>query len=745
MGVFAALSVSTATLLAAPDTGAPKYASVKPAAPLHVQMHPVKGSWTKCKVTWTPSEKDSKGNVLTPEKKAEITFSVKKGNTVLASGLKDTVVEVEVNLAKQTACNFSVQAVNSAGSASKYSVNSLYLGKPLEAPYLESFDYPKESILSQVFILGNNSRKVTNYITLNEEYYGAMTSTDPESGYLGITARKDIPAWITLPVTDLSGIAKPYLYVNIYREPIDRDINVDLLAVTDSSSRVLKTFNLRQLPTVGWNVVSTDISSLKNSTENLQLRFRYNEDLVYCFIDRIYVGEALSPDLAVADVNVRQMVEKGMPATVKATVFNYSQTASPAYTMELYRGTTKVATKQMEPLAASSTCNVELQDLIPVNGTDSLLTYTVKAVIPNDMTPDNNTSEERASIAVPSVMPPVRQGVSNSKQKVDITWDAPDLDRIPKERTTESFENYVPWTENLAPWINIDGDKAYTNGFKGLSDSVMPKNNYTAHVVFDRKSFPSDVCNYLYAVPGGGEKFLVAFTPIPPEKKWADDWLISPELNGCAQSIDFYELSYFCFNSPWEVLYSTTTTDTTSFKSIRVDQQAFPWHKYSYQLPEGAKYFAIRARINGTPPLQAFDMISYIPAGKGNATLKGYNVYHNGQLLTSTPLTACRYQSDGPEGVYDITAVYDRGESMPFSVLVKAGVETTNADALCRISAGQGSIIVEAPIGTVAQVYSLSGLKIADVIVGTGSATLNVQPGCYLVRAGRTNAKVVVK
>lgn len=363
-------------------------------------------------------------------------------------------------------------------------------GNPLDVPYVESFDYYWNYAISKSLILGPvKSRKTGSYTVLLEEGMPALKGSDPLDGYLLITADKTQSTSLTFPLVDIQNLTSPVCIVNFLREPENRDVKVEFQTEGPNGIRLLKLFNLKELPNVGWNVFSVDLSSLKTSGENVKLAFTFNDSKTALYLDRVYIGEQNKADLAIADLRVNPAVEKGSPVKISATVLNYAGVPSGSYTAELYR-----------------------------------------------------------------------------------------------------------------------------------------------------------------------------------------------------------------------------------------------------------------SRISGTPPLQAFDNISYIPAGQGIAKLKGYNVYYNGKLLNSAPLTECKYKNDGPAGTYLVTALYDNGESMLFPVKVTLGINDLDDDATATsVNTGIGSIIIEATPGSMANIYSISGNKIADVPVGTGSATVSVQPGCYLVRVGRTTAKVMVR
>lgn len=88
--------------------------------------------------------------------------------------------------------------------------------------------------------------------------------------------------------------------------------------------------------------------------------------------------------------------------------------------------------------------------------------------------------------------------------------------------------------------------------------------------------------------------------------------------------------------------------------------------EYSVDLPEGAKYFAIRCVTTNQYMLKVDD-ITYLPVGAvSTLALTGYNVYRDGELVATTvePSFADADAADGSHK-YVVTAVYNRGESMP--------------------------------------------------------------------------------
>ena len=122
-----------------------------------------------------------------------------------------------------------------------------------------------------------------------------------------------------------------------------------------------------------------------------------------------------------------------------------------------------------------------------------------------------------------------------------------------------------------------------------------------------------------------------------------DDWLISPELSGEAQTVSFYIKSVtMAYEERFRVLYSTDTKSTSDFVKVATANYYTPnslWRRFSVKLPEGAKYFAIHCISEDAFGLMVDD-ITYIPknAKKKSFDFMGYNVYRNGVKITSEPV-----------------------------------------------------------------------------------------------------------
>ena len=139
-----------------------------------------------------------------------------------------------------------------------------------------------------------------------------------------------------------------------------------------------------------------------------------------------------------------------------------------------------------------------------------------------------------------------------------LKWTAPDFQEYTEAVSrTEDFESadYEPLTNrDFGGWtlLDLDGGKTYTylndvnNPYRTQPMAYQLYNPVTAGV-------PEE---YLIDVPPhSGETLLVAWSTNGPN----DNWLISPELSGAAQTVSFWARSFtIAYGEEFEVYYSLT-------------------------------------------------------------------------------------------------------------------------------------------------------------------------------------------
>lgn len=292
-------------------------------------------------------------------------------------------------------------------------------------------------------------------------------------------------------------------------------------------------------------------------------------------------------------------------------------------------------------------------------------------------------------------------------ENVTLSWDAIDMaDLTSTKARTEDFESadYSTFTiYDFGGWTLYDGDKS-----SEYKITTIPNNSYAGYQKswqlsqFDRsgldENFRPD-----FVGPDNSQGILISYSAADGK---TDNWLISPELTGKAQTISFaiksFSIAYG--NETFEVLYSTKSKDAADFVKLD-DPNNFDtkgigeeWTDCKFALPEGAKYFAIRHTSNNNWALM-LDNISFVQASvlPEGTTLLGYNITRDGVKLNEEPLTATSYTEILPAAPgkykYKVAAVYSVGQSK-YSAAVEAEVKgsTTIRNTFAPASAANDAI-----------------------------------------------------
>jgi hypothetical protein len=302
-------------------------------------------------------------------------------------------------------------------------------------------------------------------------------------------------------------------------------------------------------------------------------------------------------------------------------------------------------------------------------------------------------------------------------------------------RVTEDFEDTEAFPEfsmggitdmqhsgALGDWTLYDGNGLMCYRFTGFD--VPNLGDPMAWMVFNSmyELFPVEVGS-IYEPHSGSQLLLSTCVsdgdPIPG----TDHWLISPELMGNEQEISFFarvitaDYGYETF----EVLYSTTNDDIDSFVSLQEEWfDATDWTEYTFTLPEGTKYFAIRHTAQDIFGL----MLDDVTFERGASAPVGYNIYVDGQLVGNTSDTAYEMSAAGlssGQHTFAVTAVYDGGK------------ESAPATAVIDITTGINEIALD---GQPVDVYTIDGR-----LVRRQATSLKGLKGLYLIG----NKKVYVK
>lgn len=532
------------------------------------------------------------------------------------------------------------------------------------------------------------------------------------------------------------------------------DSNYIEVQVNDGTGwNTLHTIQMQEGTDLRWMPVSVDLSEYVG--KKLQIGFLGTMvDTKMSMIDNISIRERAAYDLEVNSFITPDNVIPGQKWVAKATVTNVGGQKSGNYTVELRRNGEAIEFIDAQALTTGESADFTFE-MTPDMETPESERYTVTVEYPEDMNMKNNTSEVHHILLRPTPYP-VPEGISYNKsdESFELKWERPDYSTVKIHQIVDTAEDYVPfsmgtaWSEvsddTMGDWIIYDGDRADKGGFT-IGGSVYPHPNLGqpgAFIVFDTTDAGLST---LWNGNGNSPKcFMSMFSP----DSASDDWMISPLLSGKAQTISLYAKSYSAdYPESFEILYSAGGADISEF--AKLGESVTPtneYAKYEFELPEGARRFAIRCVSDDKFALM-IDDISFTAGNDENSLpVIGYNVYRDGHRVNDILINGNSYtETDVPAvGVrYNVTAVYGFGESrMSAPVIVsESSVDNLAADKV-KVSVEDKRIDIQNPEGETVCVYSATGLRIGG---GNTDFSIGVESGVYLVRTNRNVIKVIVR
>ncbi len=457
----------------------------------------------------------------------------------------------------------------------------------------------------------------------------------------------------------------------------------------------------------------------------------WEEELIYLgdmlLVDNIHIADLYQHDLSIA-VTAPATVVAGNTAKVSFTVSNEGENDATGFRIIISAGDKQLLdVTSSETLPSFVAWSHEIDFATTVLDGAGDVEVVARVVYDMDQQLANNEAQTYITIVEPALPAPTGLVVEKMAGSNDLalSWTAPDTDGA--MRVTEDFDDAAAFPEfslggitathhtgALGDWSLYDGNGSVCYSFTGFD--VPNLGNPMAWMVFNSmsESFPVEVGS-VYEPHSGNQLLLSTCVsdgdPIPA----TDHWLISPELMGNEQEISFFarvitpDYGYEAF----EVLYSTTGDDIDSFVSLDVvSLDATDWTEYTFSLPEGTKYFAIRHTAQDVFGL----MLDDISFERGASAPVGYNIYVDGELVGGTTDTAYDLPASGLAGgqhSFAVTAVYDGGK------------ESAPAVAVIDLTSGINEITLD---GKPVDVYTIDGR-----LVRRQATSLEGLNGLYLI------------
>lgn len=676
-------------------------------------------------ITWDAVTTDVNGAAIDPSK---VTYGVyivgNQDMTLVAEGITGTSYTYQaVPAGTQKFVQYAVFPVTSKGEGDGSTTDF----GPVGTPYT-GFSMTVESDLDR-YILGLDISGGASVGIYGDTDFDGFTSMEGDDFCLGFYGQYlDVYASIFTGKIALEGMVNPTFSYYLFNLGLDGGYTYDnevMTEVTDMATGekavVATTVASQTGPVDAWNRVAVDLSAYAGKVVSITLK-AVCKSAAYTFVDNLSVGSLVDHDLEASNVLVPANVLAGQSFTASVVVKNIGAKAADQYKVSLYCNNTLMETRECTDLASGATTSVEFTVATSPIDTEAKVLYATVESAGDEVVPNNTTPSVTVEV-VKSEYPAVTDLQANSGVAgVELTWSEPDLESAPAERITESFEDGDAFSSEFGAWTFVDVDESPVGGISTQDiPGITPGTTKGAFWVWDANLL-SD------AMTGArtGKKFLFSLFRFDDQK--VDDWAISPELCGQAQTIQFYAKSYVStYREHIEVYYSTTGTEISDFIKIRNDEVVMPyWEEYNVDLPAGAKYFAIRSCATGGFML-SIDDVTFTPAGNANLDLVGYNVYRDGVKLNSEPVEEPEFTDEtaeeGKTYTYVVTTIYTKGESAGSNAVDilydLSGVEVT------EVSADEAS----------AEYYSLQGIRIENPAPGT----------VCIRRQGGVASKVVIK
>lgn len=732
---------SVGTGLKAEGTGYVGWYEPRPASELKLSLS--EGEFT---MEWKPDYRDRKWNTLDP---SEVTF------TLLAAGMDGSTEILAENIpGTQTTYTFpdkwadgpakfvqvGVATINNCGVSSVTASNVIATGKPYATPYDESFSGTPAGIMYGTTLSGT-----TEWAAMTDSDLDGFASADGDNGYMVMFAGyQNSQGGLVTANIDLRGLEFPGLTMKVHNLTIDGNANLNQIMVAVSDGSGTFTPVRAQADIIGslgmpgeWVKYNVSLEQYRGKVVQILIAARAVNYTVV-MIDDIHIGNIPAADLSALSLYGDSEIEEGVDGQYTVMLLNNGYNIAD-YSVDLLRDGKVVGTQERKGLANGVFDYVTFADRPDVNSKKKV-SYRARVNLEGDTDPaDNKLGPVGVSVVLPAYPTVDDLTAEAAETGVALKWTEPSKDYTPNP-VTESFEGKELYSDVIEGWTTVDADDLPISmgSASGLFGDYVSGSKASFFVV------ESDKTKNMIA--HSGDRFLVKFAP---QTGFGDDWLISPELNGCAQTVSVWARTY-SDQTPenLELLYSTGSLDPADFISVRkLYDLPVLWTRISADLPEGAKYLAVRSRSNATFMLHVDD-IRYIGVPL-DLTLAGYNVWREGERITSAPVTSTGFvDADGQPGMkYRVSAVYDAGESVPGSeAMVESGlIPVTDGSAAVTVTPGIRSVTVTGAQGMAIEVWGVDGRSVRSLTCSACVTRIPLPAGAYVVKAGTVTAKVLVK
>lgn len=593
--------------------------------------------------------------------------------TLLKSNVSGTTYSVALpSDSEQNIHFYRITAKSSAGESS-YALVEITTGEPYTLPYLESFAGGKTSHFAVGQKTGANGFAPVTYMSADDDG-GSMIAAGVQSGET---------AEVNFGKISLKGTLNPILSFNYFAIANRTGKAYAIVRTPNGTDNIVKTINLADVSASGWQAERVELPAFVSyDYVTLVFRVKPTSGNTTFGIDAVSIRDVKANDLSIS-ISAPASVKAGNNAKITATVKNNGSTTASSYVVKFFVGGKEVSSTAGAPVAADGSASFTYDYEAKVTSPEQVDVYAMVEFDGDENIADNTSETVVLKVTQPSVPTVNDLKASASASGNILSWTG--ITTLP-ETVTEDFESYDDFTiSDFGPWTLYDGDKEKTwkpSMYSDFTNAGSPM----AYIVFNPSALGIDLTNDENAeyVPHSGKKFAASMAA-DSYLTGNNDWLISEMLSGDKQTIKVFAKSFDAtgyYKETFEVRYSSTGNAPEDFtQTVREQTAGSTWAEYSFDIPAGARYFAIVCTSSNKMMLQ-LDDITYV---KGGLSAENYNIYRDKQLIATVAAQATTYiDTTAPEGnhVYNVTAVYSEGESALSNdaSIISTGINEVRAD-----------------------------------------------------------------
>ena len=671
--------------------------------------------YKKMHIEWDAPTKGINGGYVDPQK---VTYSLavkdENGEWTLGKSLGtnrtyDYTTSVTDGMAYES---IGIVAESSLGNCGTFHTANAVLGTPYSLPmdefmnseygkYVEysSLRYDPVRLEAPTDEYGNSAGYIGNPSSM-------LIDAPTDNGALVGFGEKGSKERMALPAFSTEGCTNVGIEMEIYCGKNAAETNIYALAY---GKELLKIASIHDTENKGWKRLRFMLPKEYNNKKWVELKFDFihSEDEQYAAIKYYRIHDFKENDMELAGAGTQEYGIVGKKQTITATIENIGTETQniPEVVCDITtKSGKKLASLPMKPetenaqVAATGEMTYTA-DWCPTADAIGEVDLTMRIATP-DMNSDNDQYAITTEIGKGRdfIVSDLR-AQSGKTSGVNLTWTEPQI-----QNGVEDFEDYSAFSydDTIGEFRNIDRDKAELTyfGYYNFPHQGTPK----AWQVISAERMKEIIANAGYdtEMPAkSGDKYLMAMNAAGDIS--TDDWLVSPELQP-GSKISFYLAGCNTYNAYVEFLTSATPEldDFTLLDKATLFTE--DWKPFSYTLPEGAKYFAIRYVGKNDSFYCLLDDINYVPVNS-IGTLAGYDIYRNGSLIAKKqPVGGC--YTDTHTGV-------EGDEYYIIPVILRNGTEATGTMSnTARLNELSGIIDVKATDDNAnATYYTLQGIR----------------------------------